>query len=204
MAIDVADLKKVSKEPVVKLMSNSGIKLDSDVSLPTVAGVGEYLSALDAQDAKVDILRLLAVAMPPREAVWWACLAAEDIAGEDEGKDTPSLAAAKAWVYKPDEENREAVQLAMQSADYDDETVLCALAAFYADGSVGTGDLKDHPAPPGSVPASVLAQNISALGVHGDDVEATFDLLIRRALDIARGGNGKAESLSQRSTEEED
>lgn len=203
MAIDVADLKKISKEPVVKLMSNAGIKLESDLSLPTVAGVGEYLTALDEQGANVDILRLLAVAMPPREAVWWACLAAEDIAGEGGGTDTPSLAAAKAWVYKPDEENREAVQLAMQTADFDDETVLCALAAFYADGSVGTGDLKDHPAPQGSVPASVLAQNISALSVHGDDVEATFDLLIRRALDIARGGNGKTQSLSPSKTEEE-
>ena len=202
MTIDVVDLKKISKEPVAKLMANAGLKLETDLGLPTVAGVGEYLTALDRQAAHIDILKLLSVALPPREAVWWACLAAEDIAGASGKKEPPALAAAKAWVYKPDDENREAVQVAMQNADFDDGTVLCALAAYYADGSVGTGDLKEHPAPPGSVPASVLAQNVSALDVHGDDVEATFDLMIRRALDIARGGNGKSESLSPGNTEE--
>ena len=203
MAIEVSDLKKVSKDPVAKLMSSAGIKLETELELPPIAGVKDYLTALDDKSAKVDILKLLSVALPPREAVWWACLAAEDVINASGKPETAALSAAKAWVYKPDENSRAAVQMAMQNTDHDDETVYCALAAFYADGTAGEDDLKDQPAPPAAVPASVLGQNmvsLDALDVEGD---VAFDLLIQRALDIARGGNGKVE-MPEPTLEEED
>lgn len=203
MAIDVENLKKISKEPVAKLVSANGFKLETDLGLPPVAGVEAYLTGLDEKGAQIDTLKLLSMALPPREAVWWACLAAEDVVGPGEENETPSLRAAKAWVYKPDDEHREAVRIAIEGAEFDDPTKLCATAAFYGDGTAGGGDLKDQPAPAAALPASVFGQNISALDAHGDDVEATFDLLIRRALDIARGGNGKSEKLAVTSTEED-
>ena len=59
------------------------------------------LAALDAQAAKIDILRLLSVVLPPREATWWACLAARDLIGA-EAKVVPPPLADAAGMARPD------------------------------------------------------------------------------------------------------
>jgi hypothetical protein len=78
----------------------------------------------------------------------------------------------------------------MEAADFDDETVYCAMAAVYADGRMGLGELADQPAPPAAVPAAVLTMNAKALDHVGRGTLAHGWTLLARALDIARGGNG--------------
>jgi hypothetical protein len=79
----------------------------------------------------------------------------------------------------------------MDGAELDDETVYCALAAVYADGRMGTGELASQPAPPAAVPAAVLTMNIKAMDWVGDGSIVHGWVLLARALDIARGGNGQ-------------
>jgi hypothetical protein len=203
MGIDVENLKKIPKSPAARLLADASTKLETKLDLPVVASVEDYLTALDEKGEVIDILRLLAVALPRRESVWWACLAAADLCdGDDEA--TPSLRAAKAWVYKPDEENREAVRVAMEAADNDDDTVYCAMAAYYGDGTAGAGELADTAAPPPAVSGAVIAQTMLAIRESGQLLDAGADLMIRRALDIAKGGNGKVElPVTQDAKEEE-
>lgn len=191
MQISDESLKKIPNEPAARLLAKANVKLDVPLKAPASASVADVLRELAEQDARFDMMQLLAAALPPREAVWWACLAATDLVGSDDAAETPALRAAKAWVYNPDVENKEAARLAMDSADFDDDTVYCAMAAFYGDGTAGTGAMAEHPAPPGAVSGAVFAQNMLSMGVNGGEVDADAEYLIARALDIAGGGNGK-------------
>ncbi len=188
------NLKKIPPEPAAKLLAMTNTKLQTKVSAPVSALVSVVLAELAEKEAKIDILRLLSVAIPPREATWWACLAARDLVGADAKVVPPPLAAAEKWVFKPTTENREAANLAFTNADNDDDTVYCAMAANYADGSLGPGDLNQHPAPPNGVSAAVFAMNLLAMRANVDRMQVFLDILIDRGLDIARGGNGKAEA----------
>jgi hypothetical protein len=135
------------------------------------------------------MLRVMGAALPPRERAWWACLAARDLVPE--GQDAPpSLALAEAWVRKPSDDLRAKLQQAAETADMFDESTYCGMCVIYFDDTLGPGDLSKMPAPLGAAQAAAFGMNIKALG-QGDSIPATADVLIDRAVDIARGGNGK-------------
>ncbi|MCC0046494.1 MAG: hypothetical protein H6904_03780 [Rhodobacteraceae bacterium] len=186
-----ADLKKIPKEPAARMLAMANAKLKTKLALPVSAPVQTVLEALEAEGATVDILRLFSVALPARERVWWACLAARDYIGEAPENNTPSLAAAEAWVFKPNEENCERARATLDTAEVDDDTVHCANAVVFADGTLGPGELKHHPGPVGASEVSAFAMNIVALGKHADMIEKYGQRLIDRAVDIARGGSGR-------------
>ena len=188
-----ADLKKIPKEPAARMLAMANAKLKTKISLPVSAPVQAVLEALEAEGATVDMLRLLSVALPPRERVWWACLAARDCADAGSEGATPSLTAAEAWVFKPTPENCEKARVTLDTADVDDDTIYCANAVVFADGTLGPGELSHHAAPVGASEVSAFAMNIVAMGKHSDTIEEYSQMLIDRAVNIARGGNGKVE-----------
>lgn len=190
-SLNFDDLRKVPAQPAARLLAAAGARLSTRLRAPASAPVSVVLAELAEKQALFDMLYLMSVVLPGREAVWWACLAAHDVVAE--GQTTPSLAAAEAWVFKPDDTSRAAAQRAMDGAETDDETVYCALAAVYADGRMGTGELASQPAPPAAVPAAVLTMNLKALDKVGDGTLDHGWVLLARALDIARGGNGQVE-----------
>ena len=184
-----SNLKKVPKEPAARILAAKSTKLETRIDAPASASVEVVLAELEQKKAWVDLLRMLSIALPDREAVWWACIAARDIVGEEV---TPCLKAAEAWVFEPSDENREQVQMALDVADMDDDTALAATAALYAPGNMGPGEMADHPAPPAAVSACAFGMNMTTLGVAEDPL-LHLQWLIDRAVDIARGGNGKVD-----------
>lgn len=191
MKFEFKNLTKIPNEPAARMLAMCGAKLQSQPKLPASASVTDTLQALQADGEFLDILHMLAVALPAREAVWWACLAARDLVGHQCYAPPLPLAAAERWVFRPDAENREAARQAMELADIDDDTVYCAMAAAYADGKLGEGTLANLEVPPNSVSASVLCMNMKSLSKMSDAFELHVEMLIARALDIAAGGNGK-------------
>lgn len=188
------NLKKIPPDPAAKLLANANTKLQTKIAAPASAPVAVVLAELEQKAEKIDMLRLLSVALPPREATWWACLAARDVIGEDAKLVPKPLATAEAWVFKPSAENRAAARAAFDGAEQDDDTVYCAMAAVYADGTLGVGALADTPAPPNGVSAAAFAMNLLAMRANGERMMLHLEILIDRALDIARGGNGKVEA----------
>jgi len=184
---------KIPDQPAARMLAMANAKLLAQLPLPASASVPEVLQALADEEELFDMIQLLAVALPPREAVWWACLAARDLVGQDEKSQTPSLIAAERWVFKPDAENRAAAQNAMDLADIDDDTVYCAMATVYANGNMGEGDLAEIEAPPNALSTAVFVMNMNSVAETLDTVEDHAEMLIARALDIARGGNGTVE-----------
>ncbi|NRB16319.1 MAG: hypothetical protein HRU33_01755 [Rhodobacteraceae bacterium] len=189
------DLVKMPTDPVAKLLSRANVMLKTPLQAPPTAGASEVLQELSDKGALVDLLRLLAILLPPRERVWWACLAARDYIGPRSDNDPPSLTASEAWVYEPSEENRDAARITLDHAYIDDDTVNCALAVLYADGTLGPGDLKQYPAPAGASETAAFAMNMVALSELSDKFEEHGQILVERAVNIGRGGNGQADSV---------
>jgi hypothetical protein len=186
------NLKKIPPEPAARMLAMQNMKLQTPISAPASASVQVVLEELESKAAKFDILRVLSVALPPREATWWACLAGHDLIGPEPKVVPPPLASAERWVFKPTEENRIAARDAFETADMDDNTTFCAMAALYADGTLGPGDMNDTPAPPNGVSAAVFAMNLLSMDMNVERMDVHIEILIDRGLDIARGGNGRA------------
>lgn len=185
------ELSKLPDEPAAKILTRSNAVLQTPLDAPASASVAEVLSELDAKGALIDMLQLLAHALPPRQATWWACLSARDIFPEDAGTLTLSLRAAEDWVFQPSDETRARARAAFDAAPNEDDTVLCAMAATLADGTLGPGELEDYEAPPGAVGGAAFGIALTSLFHDEDQVEVRGPLLLERALDIARGGNGR-------------
>jgi hypothetical protein len=149
------------------------------------------------------VLRLLSIVLPPREAVWWSCIAARDIIGQGEQNSTHCLRAAEAWVFKPTPENREAARVSLDNVYIDDDTALCATAAVYAPGDMGPGDMANYSAPAGAVSSCAFGINMISLGA-AEDFDGHLQLLIDRALDIGRGGNGQVKRPTEVAKEGDD
>ena len=185
-------LTKLIKQPAARLLANANAELQTELAAPASASVDVVLRELDQRGALIDIMRLLSVALPARERVWWSCLAARDTLAPGAKVPQP-LAAAEAWVFKPTEENRAVAHHAVQHAAMKDDTKHCAMAVQFHDGTLGPGDLAQHPAPPGGSEVSAFAMNIVAIARSGKLLDEAAGLLIDRALDIARGGSGRIE-----------
>ncbi|NSX53687.1 hypothetical protein HRQ87_02630 [Sulfitobacter sp. 1151] len=182
-------LKKVPDHPAARTMAHNNVVLQTPVDAAANASVAEVLSELDAKGALIDMLQLLAHALPAREATWWACLSARDTLPD--GKLTPSVKAAEAWVLQPSEETRTRAREALDTAHNEDETVLCAMAASFANGTLGPGQHEDYEAPPGAVGVAAFSMALTSLFHDEDQIDTHGRLLLERALDIARGGNGR-------------
>jgi len=193
MELNFDNLKKIPNHPAVRMLAMANTKIETPLESPVSASVSAVLEELAREEALFDMLKLLSVALPPREAVWWACLAARDLIGHETEKVPPSLEAAEKWVFKPSDELRDAATVAMETADIDDETVYCAMAVTYSDGRMGTGELSKVEAPPNAVSAAVICMNMKSLSETIDTMEDHMEMLIGRALDIARGGNGQVD-----------
>lgn len=186
------NLKKIPKEPCKRLLALANAKLSTPLTAPASATVETVLEELDKAGAHVDIIRLLAIALPARERVWWGCLAAEDVVGPAPDAAPRPLALARQWVFKPSDETREQARLSVETADFDDQTTLCAVAVAMCDGKLGPGDLAKFEGPPGGAASAIFGMNMISLGHAAPDAtQAHVTLLIDRALDIARGGNGR-------------
>ncbi len=198
-----AGLVKLPRVPARRLLADANVKLDTRLESPAAAPIEDVLVELEAKGAVTDMMLLLACALPPRERVWWACLAARDVIDPEE-KPPLSLTTSEAWVFEPTEANRIAARNSMDLADASDDTTNCATAVLFFDGTLGPADLAEHPAPAGAAEVSVWMMNMIAWGHVAETMDEMAQVLIERALDIARGGSGQIPAPPPPEPEEED
>ncbi len=200
-----AGLVKLPQQPARRILATAGVKMNTKLESPASASVEVVLQELVEKKAQADMLLLLACALPPRERVWWACLAARDVIDPTE-KPPLSLTTSEAWVFKPTEENRIAAQKSIEVAEPMDKTVHVATAIVFFDGTLGPGDLAEHACPPGAAELSAFAMNIIAFCRDPDQMDLMADVLVDRALVMARGGSGNipAPPMTPEEVEEEE
>lgn len=186
--ISFDDLRKLPDGPVARILTRNNVTLQTALEAPAGASAAQVLEELQGKAASLDLLQVLAHTLPPREATWWACLAAREM-----GADTNAVRAAEGWVRQPGFDTRLATREALDAATQQDDTVFCAMAACFADGTMGPGEYDDYPAPPGAVGAAVYGVLLIALFADDTLTAHRSRLFLECGLDIARGGNGQTE-----------
>ncbi len=168
-------------------------------TLALVAGLAEARAALEALAAAghgPEAARVAAHALPKREAVWWLCMCARGVPDPAlPAPDRAALAAAEAWVRRPDEALRRAAMDAAHTTTFRSPEAWAAVAAFWSGGSMA----------PAGQPAVPPGEHLTGVAVAGGVVLASVRRhparapdRLRRFLDSAReiaaGGAGRLEA----------
>ncbi len=108
-------------------LSSKARELLADGQTPTA-----YLRLLVEQGHYLDALHLLAHAMLPRQAVWWACLCVRHASGENmPPEERAALRAAVAWVCDPSAAKQQAARAAGREATFKTPAGCAAQAAYW-------------------------------------------------------------------------
>jgi hypothetical protein len=128
---------KITAKTAVEVSQRFTLGDEAKAALQDGMVPSEFLAMLIQKQLHSDASKFLAHALPKREAVWWACLCAEQI--QDSEAPPPvaaALQAARAWVVDPKEENRRAAFTAAEAATVGTPAGCAAMAAFLSGGSI--------------------------------------------------------------------
>lgn len=154
-----------------------------------------YIQALTQAEKWPEAVKVMARALPAREAVWWACVCTRQMESDANQEETEALEAAEQWVYKPNEDNREKAFRIMQDSNSDSAASLCASAAV-----VSAGNLPIEKDQHVEIDKQVFPTIIESIILVSASEKSGMELLDRLRLslisgkDIACGGNGRVDS----------
>lgn len=154
----------------------------------------QYLQQLIEKELYPDAVRFLAVALPKREAIWWACSCARLTLGESPSPvDVKAIEAAEAWVYKPTEENRHLTRPTAEATQFKTPAGWAAIAAFWSGGNISPAEgAVVPPAEELTGKAVIGAVMLAAVRSGADRIKANYRLFLKKGLHIANGGDGRA------------
>jgi hypothetical protein len=131
---------------------------------PPEMSAREYFAALLKAELYVDAVRVMAAALPPRCAIWWACLACRHTQGDAPPPDhAAALGAAVHWVLNPTPVHREAAGAAAAKAGPFCPAGCAAKAAFWG-GTSDDPDKAPKPVQPAALHRLVGAAVLLACG----------------------------------------
>lgn len=147
---------------------------------------------LFAGECFIDGLRLLAHALPKREAVWWACLAVRHTLENEQSEDGQALVAAEAWARQPMETNRLQCKTLAEKLKFKTAAAWAAMSAAWSTGSI-TEEGQPEVAPPEKLYAHAVggAVSLAAVAVDASQAEDNYQRFLDQGLNLAAGGNGQ-------------
>ncbi len=156
--------------------------------------VAEALDRLEQDGQLIVAARLIAHALPAREAVWWACMCADHTAPQDlPPADRMAREAAERWVrHAGDDASRRAAMEAARKAGMRSPEAWAGVGAFWSGGSMAPeGQPAVPPAP--HLCGTAVAGALLLASVRGDPRRqpARLSRFIGSARDIAGGGAGR-------------
>lgn len=153
----------------------------------------QYLQQLIERELYPDAVRFLAVALPKREAIWWACLCTRQTLGESPSPvDLKALELAEAWVYKPAEENRQLTMPAAEATQFKTPAGWAAVAAFWSGGNISPAEGAIVPPTEDLTGKAVIgAVMLAAVQGGADKIKTHYRLFLKSGIHIANGGDGR-------------
>ena len=136
-------LDEVTVADLQSLRSVTPLSDQAAESLARIKAVGQALDLLAKQNLLPDAVQLLAHALPPRKAIWWACQCTREI-----DLNSQPLVAAERWAIQPTEDHRRACQAAYESAGLQTPGAVVALAVFLSGKSLAPPGLPEVPPDP--------------------------------------------------------
>jgi hypothetical protein len=186
-------LKKISAARARDICNHFDLSAEAKGLLGDAMPPAQFLDLLVEKGHLMDAIRLLAFALPKREAVWWACLCAREMLAPDAAPDlADAIKAAEAWVYKPTEENRRAAMEKAERAGFDKPASWAAVGAFWSGGSMAPPNAPEVP-PAETLTAKAVSGAILLAAVQREPERAgeRHRLFLEDGIDIAMGGTGK-------------
>src|SRR5262249_9596372 len=156
----------------------------------------EALDRLEEAGLLDEAARLVAHALPPREAVWWACACSRHTAqsGANPEAETAVRAAAEEWVRRQTDEVRRAAMAEAEKTGFSSPEAWGAGGALWSGGSMAAAPAP-RLAPQPHFPGLAAAGSVAWAAVRGQPVrrEARLKQFLVSARDIANGGAGRLE-----------
>jgi hypothetical protein len=150
--------------------------------------VSQLATALAEKNLLPDACRLLAFALPKREAVWWACCCIRD--AKAIGNAALALEAAEKWVANPQEDQRRAAYAAAEKVGAETPAGCAAFAAFFSGGSLAPPNVAEVPPPdhltPGAAAGAVM---LAAVAGEPAKAEERYKKFLAIGVDVASGKN---------------
>lgn len=193
MALKVGPLKKITAPAAEPLAAMAKLGDEARALVKPGITVRALVTALVDGGLLNDALKLMAYALPKREAVWWACLCARQAQPEPPIEaDLEIIKASEAWVYRPTDQSRRGVMDLALKTEFNRAAHWPAAAAFWSGGSIAP--LNSPPVEPddsltgNGVVGAVLLSLVQPDASAADKKRQHFMAL---ALDIAEGGDGR-------------
>ncbi|MGH7153961.1 MAG: DUF6931 family protein [Acetobacteraceae bacterium] len=153
----------------------------------------EALDALEAAGLLLQAARLVAHALPKREAVWWACMCAQHTAPADlPAPDRQARETAEAWVRDPsDKLARQALAEAQAGGCTSPEAWAGVAAAWSGESLAPAGQAIVPPSP--HLTGTAVIGSVQLASVRGDPLRQPQRLkhFLESARSIAAGGPGR-------------
>src|SRR6266851_4400620 len=175
------------------------LQLDAQATT-ALAGCDNSLEALDRLEQAgllIEATRLIAHALPAREAVWWACACSRHTSpsGANPATETTIRDAAEEWVRRQTDEHRRAAMKAAETAGFGSPEAWAAVAAFWSGDSMAPPEAPKVPPQPHFTGLAVAgAVALAAVRVQAARREARLRGFLVSAKDIAAGGVGRIEA----------
>jgi len=157
----------------------------------------EALERLEKAGLLVEATRLMAHALPAREAVWWACACSRHTAGSGSAPSAEAeiREAAEEWVRKQTDEHRRAAMKQAEARGFGSPEAWAAVGAFWSGDSMAPPEAPKVPPQPHftglAVAGSVALAAARGPAIRRDDRLRRF---LGSARDIAAGGAGRLEA----------
>jgi hypothetical protein len=194
-----APLAKLQTADIAVVRGRAELPEACDALIANCATAAEAIQILTANDHPIEASRLIAHAMPRREAVWWACMCARHTRPDDIlAGDIAALEAAELWVRKPTDENRRAAFAVAQESGFRTAEAWACVAAFWSGDSMAPlGQPVVPPAP--NLTGMAVAGSVALASVRGRPaLQITrMKAFLDSARDIANGGTGRLEPETQ-------
>jgi len=186
-------LVKLSGGELSAVTPHLGLDADATGIVERCGAAAEALARLESAGFLIEATRLVAHALPKREAVWWACMCVAHTAPEDLSEaDRAAREAAEDWVRQQTDRSRRMAFERAQATGFTSPEAWTAVAAFWSGDSMSPeGQPVVAPAPHFAGLAAAGAVALAA--VRGDVTrrEARLRRFLESGRNIAAGGPGR-------------
>lgn len=183
-------LAKVTAKTAAEVSKHAELSEEAGKLLDNQQTPSQFFDLLMAKQLFADACRLLAHALPKREAVWWACGCAVQVDGLPSPPAKAALQQAETWVRQPTENHRRPLLDAAEAAGIGTPAGAAALGGFVSGGSLAPPDQVPVP-PPEYLTGVAVANAVILAAMLGDaaKIEERFRKFLALGIDIANGAN---------------
>lgn len=186
-------LAKLSSTQLAALLPHLSLPAEPGAIVQQAQLVPEALEKLEQAGFLLEASRLVAHALPKREAVWWACMCAAHTAPPDLPEDDrKAREMSENWVRQQSDAVRRAAMKQAEATGFGTPEAWTAVAAFWSGDSMSPEGQPAVP-PAAHLPGMAVAGSVALASVRGEPTrqQARLKRFLESGRNIAAGGPGR-------------